>query len=504
MGRSTPGPVIRVFMSRTTSPVPARAARSLVVVAALALLLAACAAGTPSAAPTASPTITPVATPAGPTPVVVDTDLSFDDILALAYLLRQPEVDVRAVTVTGTGLVHCLPGLQVMARLLATLDRADVPVSCGRDEPLAGGHAFPAAWREVADGAYGLALETASVSNPASTAPELLASVADAAAAPITVVALGPPTNLAIALEADPGLATKIARIVEMGGAVGVTGNVATDPDGAGTPGPAEWNVYADPAAADAVFRSGIPITLVPLDATQAVPVDAAFVAALEADHEAAPADIAYELLARRGLGMGDYLWDALAAVVAVDEAVVTIEPMKLSVVTAEGPDSGRTVRADDGTEVRVATAADRGAFEERFLAGLRVGAPRANPFTLVGTISVTFDGTTCVDDAADTIAAGDWQLRAETTAPGTTVPVVLSFRDGFGWDDLVTYIATASDPTAQPPFIDVAGLTVLEGPSSTALIVELAPGTSGIVCLHFEGEPGTAFAGSGPITVEP
>ncbi len=211
-----------------------------------------------------------------------------------------------------------------------------------------------------------------------------------------------------------------------MGGAIDVTGNVATDPAGMGTPGPAEWNVYADPAAADAVFRSGIPITLVPLDATNDVPVDAAFVGALEADHTAAGADVAYELLARVGVTGFDYLWDALAAVVAVDETVATIEPMTLAVVTEEGPDSGRTIRADDGAEIRVATGADRAAFEERFLAGLRVGAPRANPFTLVGTISVTFDGTTCVDDVADTIAAGDWRLNAETTVAGTTVPVVV------------------------------------------------------------------------------
>ena len=57
------------------------------------------------------------------------------------------------------------------------------------------------------------------------------------------------------------------------------------------------------------------------------------------------------------------------------DESVVTIEPMKLAVVTAEGADSGRTAQADDGTEIRVATTADRAAFEQRFLAAPRAGA---------------------------------------------------------------------------------------------------------------------------------
>lgn len=496
-------------MFLSPSPAAAGAARVAAVVASLALIVGACGAATPSSATPASsattPAATPVASPSGPQPIVVDTDLSFDDILALAFLLRQPEVDVRAVTVTGTGLVRCLPGLGKMARLLATLGRPELPVSCGREEPFPGGHAFPEDWRQTADDAYGLALETAIVSTPDSTAPELLASAAAAAAAPITVVALGPLTNLAEALQADPGLVARIGRIVEMGGAIDVSGNVATDPAGTGPPGPAEWNVYADPAAADAVFRSGIPITLVPLDATNAVPIDEAFVDALTADHAAAGADIAYELVMRRGVNGFDYLWDALAAVVAVDESVVTIEPLELAVVTEEGADSGRTVRADDGTEVLVATSADRAAFEERFLAGLRVGAPRANPFTLVGTIAVTFDGTTCADDATATIAAGDWMVTAETTFSGWTFFAFVALHEGADWDDLLAYAATADDPTAQPSFIDVPGFTLFEEAGSGRFLVSVDPGMHGLVCLYGTGERGSMVpSSSDPFVVEP
>jgi purine nucleosidase len=217
------------------------------------------------------------------------------------------------------------------------------------------------------------------VPGPRSTASELLASAADASPVPVTIIALGPLTNLADAIAAEATLAGRIGRIVEMGGAVDAAGTVATDPSGLGAPGPAEWNIYADPAAADAVFRSGIPITLVPLDATQAVPVDQAFLDALEPDHAAAGADIAFELISKRGVAMGEYLWDALAAVAAVDESVVTIEPIRLAVDTSAGPDSGRTIRSDTGPELRVAMAADRAAFEARFLAGLRRGEPRAH-----------------------------------------------------------------------------------------------------------------------------
>ena len=183
-------------------------------------------------------TATPVASPSGPTPVVVDADLSFDDILALVHLPPFAAVDVRFVTVTGTGLVHCPPGLQVMARLLATLERPDVPVSCGRDEPLAATTRSRRAWRETADDAYGLALETASVR----THPRPLPSCSSRSPIP-------PPTRSRSWRSAHSRprrragrrsvARSRIARIVEMGGAIDVTGNVATDPAGIGTPGPA-------------------------------------------------------------------------------------------------------------------------------------------------------------------------------------------------------------------------------------------------------------------------
>jgi len=439
--------------------------------------------------------------------VVIDTDLSSDDILALAYLVREPEVDVRAVTVSGTGLVHCPMGLQVLTRLLAALQRTDIETSCGRETSFPGGHEFPPEWRAASDDGFGLVLDPVPVPNPPFTAPELLASVASASPGSVTIVALGPLTNLADAIAADPAMPGNVERIVEMGGAVDAAGNVATDPSGVGAPGPAEWNIYADPVAADAVFRSGIPITLVPLDATAAVPLDQAFLDALEPDHAAAGADIAYELISRHGVGMGEYLWDALAAVTAVDESVVTIEPIRLAVVTEEGADSGRTIRSDTGTELRVATAADRAAFETRFLAGLRRGEPRKHPFVLTGTIRLRFDGTSCTSDAADTVKAGEWLVDVSTTEPGWMLAAVMRFHEGFGLDDIANYVATAPDPVVQPPFVDVPAYTQLSDQSSGRLLATLTPGTYAFACLHSLAVDGTDAAvtpGDDVFTVEP
>ena len=110
------------------------------LVAGLVLVLAACGATeAPSAAtasgaapPSAAPSSAPAtATPRGPTPLVIDLDVDSSDTMALPFLLREPSVDVLAVTVVGTGIVHCGGGLQAVTNILATLGIDGVPVSCG-------------------------------------------------------------------------------------------------------------------------------------------------------------------------------------------------------------------------------------------------------------------------------------------------------------------------------------------------------------------------------------
>ena len=317
----------------------------------------------------------PAPSRAGPIPLIIDNDMSFDDVMAIAYLTTQPAVEILAVTVTGTGIAHCGPGARNARSLLNELQAPAVPTACGSEEPVAGGKVFPEEWRTGADGLWGL--KVAGVpGTPKGTAVELLAEVIGGSDRPVTVLATGPMTNLAQALAADPTLADGIARIVIMGGAVDVDGNATVD----GSPAPAEWNFAADPAAADAVFASGIPITLVPLDATNDVKITRAFADGLHADASAGPANLVDELLLRTPMSIDvDYFWDALAAAMLVEPAVVTTEEARIA-VTTEGPEAGRTIRSDGGTAMTLATAADRAAFETAFLAGLRAGGPRRTP----------------------------------------------------------------------------------------------------------------------------
>lgn len=331
--------------------------------------------------PSASPTPTPVpaaTTPAPPRPIVIDTDMAADDWMAILYLLQRFDVAVEAITVTGTGEAHCGAGTQNALGLLALAGSAEIPVSCGRESPLQGDHTFPAAWRESVDDLLGLSLPSNPSSTSSQTAVELLASVIHGAPQKVVLVALGPLTNVAEALQSDPSLVDNLEMIYIMGGAVSVPGNLqvpGVDIDNS----VAEWNIYIDPHAAAVVFESGVPLTLVPLDATNYAPVTMAFYERLERDHTTPEADFVYQVLAQRQdlIGFGGYFfWDPLAAAIATDESLATIQQQTLKVTEEEGAESGRTVVIEGGSSIRVCTAADGARFEEVFLNALNGRVP--------------------------------------------------------------------------------------------------------------------------------
>ncbi len=195
------------------------------------------------------------------TPIVVDTDLAGDDLVALAYLLRRPDVRVVAVTVAGTGLVGCDPGVDLVADLVHALGEGWVPVACGREEPA---REWPAAWVTRAEQAPGLPrLDTTfvPVSDPA---PLLLAKLARSTDG-LGVVALGPLSNLGDLAERRPDDYARLTGIYSMAGAVDVPS----------IDGVAEWNAAADPAALAAVLAGPVPVTLVPDDPIPAGTPDA-------------------------------------------------------------------------------------------------------------------------------------------------------------------------------------------------------------------------------------
>jgi inosine-uridine nucleoside N-ribohydrolase len=157
--------------------------------------------------------------------------------------------------------------------------------------------------------------------------------------------------------------------ITVMGGAVRVAGNVGSSSRIKNEV--AEWNLYVDPHAAAMVFSSGAPITLVPLDATNDVPLTMEFYRRLERDRTTSVAEFAYRVLAAQEENIRSgwyYFWDPLAAAVVSEVGLVTFQEIPLVVVDEEGHESGRTLKSEAGSSIRVAVTADRDHFERLFL----------------------------------------------------------------------------------------------------------------------------------------
>lgn len=448
---------------------------------ALVLVVAACA-SSPSAtpAPSASAPSPSASSPAaGPVPLVIDNDMSFDDVMAIAFLTTQPDVELLAITVSGTGIAHCGPGARNARNLLNELQAPPIPTACGSEEPIAGGKVFPDEWRLGADALFGIGVDGIP-GTPKGNAVDLLTETIAGSERPVTILATGPLTNIATALSADPGLAQRIERIVIMGGAVEVDGNASTD----GSPAPAEWNFAADPAAAAAVLESGISILLVPLDATNDVMITRSFADRLHAGAAAGPANLVDELLLRRPLAIDlDYFWDVLAAMTLVQPAVVTTEDARIAVVT-DGADAGRTIRAADGSPMQVATSADQDAFEASFLDGLRSGGPRRTAFEILDTIEVRFDGTTCAAEVPPALAAGLYTVAFTNDSQLEALAVAAGLIEGSTYEELDAWIRDNPGSIDQPPMVSVLGFLYLEPATAGSALAELTPGDAFITCL--------------------
>lgn len=347
----------------------------------LALLAAAC---------VADPEPEEARAPAAPTGdlqhVVFDTDLAFDDIMALLYLLQRDDVAIDAVTIAGTGEAHCDPGVRNALGLLALGGENDTPVACGRETPLQGSNAFPDEWRAAVDDLSMLDLpEVDGIADPRG-ATQLLLDTLDGDA---TLITLGPLTNVAEALRADSELASRVPEFVAMAGAIDVAGNTPN--------GVAEYNVWVDPLAAKEVIE-GMEVTLVPLDATNDVPFTSFFADTLAAHRTSPEAEAAHAIiLANEGifLSPGYSFWDTLATALVFRPELATFDEARVVVTASDDAGAGWIDRLDEGASVRFASAVpDPLAFEREYLSvlsGEPVTQVRPDP-----TITITFDGKRC------------------------------------------------------------------------------------------------------------
>ena len=293
-------------------------------------------------------------------PVLIDTDPGVDDALALLQAWGTPSLAVEVIT-TVAGNVPVASGTLNVFRLLALRDPRPAPiVGEGAAAPLA--RALRTATDYHGEDGLGDLGDWPAVSpRPAGEgAVALMLAAARRHGAQLTLIALGPLTNLALAVAADAALMRRVGRVVAMGGAVDVRGNVTPE---------AEFNIHVDPEAAAAVLSAGLALDLVPLDATRQAVLERAV---LHAALERAPARLAERVRRFTAPSFGAdgtrglTLHDPLAVGVAADPSLATWEAVRLE-VGAEG----QTRRAAGAPNVRMAHTVDTRRFVQTFLEAL-------------------------------------------------------------------------------------------------------------------------------------
>jgi inosine-uridine nucleoside N-ribohydrolase len=195
--------------------------------------------------------------------ILLDTDPGIDDALALFLALASPEVHLEAIT-TVSGNVSVEQTTTNALALLTLAGRSDIPVARGCGAPLLRQH-VDAAEVHGHNGVGEVTLPTPQIQPIAQHAVDLIIGTVLQAPGAITLVPIGPLTNIALAVRREPRIAQLVREVVIMGGALRVPGNI--------TPS-AEFNIYADPEAASIVLHAGWPIRLVSLDTTLKVALD--------------------------------------------------------------------------------------------------------------------------------------------------------------------------------------------------------------------------------------
>lgn len=262
---------------------------------------------------------------------IIDTDMGLDDWLSLIFLAqvtRHPEsnVHIKAVLTQGTGLSHALPARNNAVRLLrfAGAPSGKLPaIGVGSSNTLEGFHQYPAAWRDEEDNFRGVILPeyNKDVKRQNGSSADILRRVLRDSSDKVSILELGTFTTIAEVLTKSPKLAEKIDRIICMGGAVDVKGNIHNTQNER-----AEFNIWIDPVAAKKVFDLGIPITMVPLDATNQAPLTKDFLTGFQQNAAGPLADLAATWWQDSIINpVGEYYhWDLLATAIAVFPDLVT------------------------------------------------------------------------------------------------------------------------------------------------------------------------------------
>lgn len=288
--------------------------------------------------------------------IVIDTDPGIDDALAIFLACASPELEIRAIT-TVAGNVGINRTTRNALQLIELAGRAGIPVYRGADRPIHG------TWSTIEDihgqnGLGGVELPAAKRAEAGPAVDALVALLSDAGPNSITMVLIGPQTNLALALQRKPAIAGAIREIAVMGGSL--------DPVGGNVTRFAEFNIHVDPRAADIVLKAGRPMIWAPLEVARQASVDPLWLDLLRAVSRPCTLAVAdmLDFYIRSFNRRGAALYDPLTILALLSPDLFELRRAALEIDASEAETAGQTrfgVGEGDG-RIRVAVScnADR------------------------------------------------------------------------------------------------------------------------------------------------
>jgi inosine-uridine nucleoside N-ribohydrolase len=285
--------------------------------------------------------------------IILDTDPGTDDALALMLALNSPELDVRGITVVP-GNVTLAMGVENALRMVSLANRCDIPVAAGAPKPLFQKLITAEFWHGK-NGLGNIELPPSKCKLDARFGPDLIIELVKAAPHGITLVPVGPLTNIALAVEKDPSIVPLVKEVILMGGSIS-GGNVNAA---------AEANIYNDPEAAQIVFQAGWPITMSGLEVGNKALFTQKYLDQLGQSHGPVN-DFIYQIgkylmgLSAQFGSPGSPMYDPSAVAIAVDPTLVKTQEMHVDVETRGEFTRGETVGNRNGYIERNVLHGDR------------------------------------------------------------------------------------------------------------------------------------------------
>ena len=272
-----------------------------------------------------------------PRRVIIDTDPGTDDAMAIILALNSPEFKVEALTVVP-GNVDARQGLENALKIVSLAERCDVTVAGGAQHPL-NQKLITAQFWHGKNGLANVELPPSKCKADQRFGPDLIIGMIHKYPHEITLIPVGPLTNIALAVSKDPSIAALVKDIVIMGGSI-TGGNVN---------GAAEANIYNDPEAAQIVFNAGWMVTMVGSDVGERTLITRKYLAELQSSHGPQNDFIAkiadfYLTRSEKSGYSGAAMYDPLAVGIALDPTLGTLKEMHVDVETKGEFTRGETV----------------------------------------------------------------------------------------------------------------------------------------------------------------